>query len=303
MIENRFRIERKIFRGRLSVKRASQAKGDRTPAIEGTSGPSPAALHAILSSTAANHADTSSGGAGHRTPKKFPASLGSEQIAVESDAEAGFAAGSERFFKKSHGKGRRASQSLAQIDTSSSRQHPDIVIQTASPEEQRKNPAGSYSTMPSPIRRRRWGSSIYNAFSQSHSGEPLTAPVPTGNQPETNRVPPMTSVEPNNRSFFARLRSTSFNALASPFVRAPNVAREADMRSLTSAQLADERWSSDSSSEDDFLWNTERTAAESTFAMDVGEEELNLGNDSGLFMSNAREDEDADLTTDLQESP
>ncbi|CCA70479.1 related to TGL4-triacylglycerol lipase [Serendipita indica DSM 11827] len=305
MIENRFRIERKIFRGRLSVKRASQVKGDRTPAIEGTSGPSPAALHAILSSTAANHADTSSGGAGHHTPKKFPASLGSEQIAVESDAEAGFAAGSERFFKKAHGKSnRRASQSLAQIDTSNSRQHPDIIVQTASPEDRRKNSAGNYSTMPSPIRRRRWGSSIYNAFSQSHSGEPSTAPISTGSQQaETNHVAPMTSVDPNNRSFFARLRSTSFNALASPFVRAPNVAREADVRSLTSAQLADERWSSDSSSEDEFLWNNERTAAESTFAIDVGEEELNLANDSGLFMSNAREDEDADLTTDLQESP
>ncbi|KAG8834874.1 hypothetical protein FRC17_006619 [Serendipita sp. 399] len=321
MIENRFRVERKIFRGRLYVKQASQVKGDKTP-IEGSSGPSAVTVRDVLSSTAVNHADTSSGGgAGHsdRLSKPYLASTGLDQIPVESDAEAGFAAGSDRFFKKPHSQSkshRRASQSLAQIDTRNSNdptQLPQIVVQENSPESHRRNSGGSFATMPSPIRRRRWGSSLYNAFSQS--GEPLTAPLPRDDQSRQTMEPfpsqppvPQTAVDNSNnqgRSFFARLRSTSFNALASPFRMAGTSNREADTRSLASAQFADERWSSDSSSEDEFLWNDGQTIVDSGLALDVGEEENQVwgGRKSGFVGGGGQEEEDADLTVDVQDSP
>ncbi|KAG9054110.1 hypothetical protein FS842_006163 [Serendipita sp. 407] len=319
MIENRFRIERKIFRGRLYVKRASQVKGDKTP-LEGVSGPSNAAIRDVLSSTAVNHADTSSGGGvGHsdRMSKPFLAPVALEHIPVDSDAEAGFAAGSDRFFKKSYSQSRghrRASQSLAQIDTRNNynqAQLPQVVIQSDTPVGQGRD-SGSFATMPSPIRRRGWGSGLYNAFSQS--GDPITAPLPRENRPRqaSESIPavPQTAVDNNNnntgRSFFARLRSTSFNALASPFSRMGSISnRDADARSLASAQFANERWSSDSSSEDEFLWNDGQTIADSALAMDVGEEENHIwsGGRSRFVSQDGQEEEDADLTVDLQDSP
>ncbi|KIM19965.1 hypothetical protein M408DRAFT_30776 [Serendipita vermifera MAFF 305830] len=328
MIENRFRIERKILRGRLTVKRASMAKGDKTP-VEGSS---PAGVvRNVLSSEAHNHADNSSGGAGtgHTDdattgpPRPFPTllgvNLGQEQMAVESDAEAGFAAGSERFFKKSNqgsmsrAHRRAASQGLAQLQTSSrslndvTNDIPLIVVETNSPEALRRS--SSQMTMPSPVRRRRWGS-FYSPFGP---GEPATAPLPEENKkivakgPEPPQSATTSAMDTRSRSFFARLRSTSFNALASPFSRMGGARDETRSIAGTSVRGEDERWSSDSSSgEDEFLWNdrSQPTADALSFAMGLGDdgEHASWGARTGL-RDGAREADDADLTGDLQDSP
>lgn len=308
MIENRIRIERKIFRGRLSVKRATQTKGDKTP-IESSAGPSAIALGALLSSGPIDHADRSSAGHSDRdgSSHPFPLLQGSEILSVESDAEAGFAAGSERFFKRtkeqSRAHRRAVSQGLAQIQTANTRQPslPEIVLQATSPDEPRISPSASFASMPSPMRRRRWGSSIYNAFSESATAPPVDQPQEVSSPP-----PAPITADSRNQSFFSRLRSTSFTALASPFVRMGTSPREADARSLASAQFADEKWSSESSSDDEFIWNEGQTAGASTFAMDVGDDENQEWRNGELrFHSSAgREEEDADLTAvDVPDSP
>ncbi|PVF96499.1 patatin-domain-containing protein [Serendipita vermifera] len=313
MIENRMRIERKILRGRLDVKRASRARGDKTP-VEGSSEP-PNNLQAALSSTAVNNADNSSGGAGHtdfESSYPFPAFLASELIAVESDREAGFAAGSERFFKRPHGSGRAhrrgASHGLAQIQVPTGQRIdlPEITIQAGTPDTPRQSSRDQFSTMPSPIRRRRWGSSLSNVFSLT---DPATAPLPRSDEVSWDRQTtqaPLSAAEPvRPMSFLARLRSTSFNAITSPLSRIGSSNKEADARSLASLQLQEAGWSSDSSSEDEFIWNGGETAPAgiSSFAMEVGEDEEVAWGAGQNIRQRPREDEDADLTGEIPESP
>jgi hypothetical protein len=289
------------------VKRATLAKGDKTP-VESSAGPSAAAAGALLFSSAVDQADRSSAGHSGREALShpFPLLQGSDQIAVESDAEAGFTAGSERFFKKSkeqtRAHRRAASQGLSQIQTTNSRQPslPEIIVQANSPEDHRISPSASFSGTSSPLRRRRWGSSLYNAFA-----EPATAPL-VDKPPEVEPQPTPLTADSRTQSFLSRFRSTSLTALASPFVRMGNPARDADTRSLTSVQLADERWSSESSSEDEFLWNSGQTAGASPFAVDIGDDENRAwGTRETRFRgSGHREEEDADLTAvDVPDSP
>jgi hypothetical protein len=289
------------------VKRAALAKGDKTP-VESSIGPSAAAMSALLSSGALDQADRSTVGHSDReaSPHPFPLLQGSDQIAVESDAEAGFTAGSERFFKKpkeqTRAHRRAASQGLFQIQTTNSRQPslPEIIIQANSPENQGISPSASFSSVSSPLRRRRWGSSLYNALA-----EPATAPL-VDTPPEAEPQPAPVTADSRTRSFLSRLRSTSFTALASPFVRIGNPARDADTRSLTSTQFANGGWSSDSSSEDEFLWNDGQTAGASPFAVDIGDDENRAWgvSETRFHGSGGREEEDADLTAvDVPGSP
>jgi hypothetical protein len=311
MIENRMRIERKILRGRLDVKRASRARGDKTP-VEGSSEPSNN-LQAALSSTAINNADNSSGGAGHtdfESSYPFPAFLASELIAVESDREAGFVAGSERFFKRSHGSGRAhrrsVSHGLAQIQVPPRSDLPDITIQPNSPEASRQSSRDYFATVSSPIRRRRWGSSLSNVFSLA---DPATAPLPRSDEValdrQTTQMPVSATETVRPKSFLARLRSTSFNALTSPLSRIGSSVKEPDARSVGSPQLQEAGWSSDSSSEDEFIWNGDQTAPVgiSSFAMEIGDEEEVAWGAGQNIRGQPREDEDADLTGEIPESP
>lgn len=296
MIENRFRIERKILRGRLAVRRATQSKGDKASA-EGMSAAT-TAIRSVLSSSTFNHADTSSGGAGHTDGGiRFP-NLALEQLPIESDAEEGFVAGSDRFFKRPHGRKHHRAASHGLLQREPSKENiPQIVVQTETPGERRR--AGSFATISSPVRRRRWGS-IYNAFATSPPGEPATAPPPTRDN-AIQSISPITAGEPRPNSFLARLRSTSFTALTSPFARRN---RDADSRSLASAQLEDERWSSDSSSEDELMWTDGQIAGASNLALEVGEEENQAwGERASRIGGNPREEEDADLVGRADESP
>lgn len=304
MIENRMRIERKIFRGRLMVKRAAQAKSDKTPNLIGHSTEVPTSvMGALLSSSVLNQADNSS--ADYRdpeAPRRVPVIFGSERMAVESDAEAGFAAGSEKFFKKprehSRARKRAASQNLSQIQMDANQPIlPEIIVQQNSPEEPSMSPSASLSTIPSLMKRRRWGSSLHNT-----SEEPTIAPLPASDSKpqEEALTPPPTTADSRTRTFLDRLRSTSFSAITSPFVRMGSTNRDADTRSLASAQLADERWSSESSSDDGFILNDEQTPGPSGFSQNVGGEE-----NRGWSLDNPRpEAEDADLTAvDVPDSP
>ncbi|KZW04014.1 patatin-domain-containing protein [Exidia glandulosa HHB12029] len=83
MIENRFRLEREILRGRLYVRRALRAK-------------SPVPASALENGQdSANAAGPSDSG-----PTPFPKSEDKGQVPIESDAETAFANGEQRFFKK-----------------------------------------------------------------------------------------------------------------------------------------------------------------------------------------------------------
>jgi len=303
------------------------AKGDKTP-VEQPSSASAAAARNILSSEAQNHADKSSGDAGHTDggfrpfPTLLGVHLGSERMAVESDAEAGFAAGEDRFFKKPHYRNsisranrHAASQDLPNLQISSHSLNearndpPQIVVEGSSPQTLRRS-ASQVLTIPSPVRRRRWGSSLYNALTPS---EPATAPLPDESKKVTakgHETPQSASASVSGtltRSFLARLRSTSLTALTSPFARMSGARDETRSLAGTSTRGEDERWSSESSSEEDeFLWKDSlRLAPDSlSLAMEMGDEgeQSSWGAGSGVGSHRSGEAEDADLSREMAES-
>lgn len=302
------------------------AKGDKTP-IEQTSGASAVAVRNMLSSEAQNHADKSSGEVGHADgggrrpfPTLLGVNLGTEQMAVESDAEAGFAAGEERFFKKPHHSSisranrRVASQALPHLRTSAQslvegkNDLPQIIVETNSPHALRRA-SSQVMTMPSPMRRRRWGS-MHNA--SPPGSEPAIPPLPEETKGALTNGParlpsaPVSATDTRARSFLARLRSASFTALGSPFARIGGSRDEARSLAGTGTRGEEERWSSDSSSEEDeFLWNDSRQLAPDaqSFAMGEDGEYSSWGPRARLGGGHSREDEDADLNVDIVETP
>jgi len=85
MIENRFRLEREILRGRQFVRRAFRS-GDKTPLPKDL----------LLSQGSASAAGPSEG------PLNISLLTSHRQLSIESDAETAFARGEDKFFKKRH---------------------------------------------------------------------------------------------------------------------------------------------------------------------------------------------------------
>ncbi len=182
MIENRFRIERKILRGRQAVRRATMAKAnkptqdtnvDNAPPLSGrgTLGTDrvDSTYFGEMSSNAgmANRKGkgAATGGVAPKVP--FPAF---EQLAVESDAEAGFKAGDERFFKKLSRHSRAASHALAAIMGSGEKGVPSVVVW---PEGGSSTQIGQTPPSPTSVRRRRWAANSGTGGGE-HSGSSRT---------------------------------------------------------------------------------------------------------------------------------
>ncbi|KAF9515224.1 hypothetical protein BS47DRAFT_1316199 [Hydnum rufescens UP504] len=103
MVENRFRIEREILRGRLTVRQAT-ARG-RAPSMEARDLPAADSdsVHARLQARVGHTPSPRPGSPAPylNAPRRISDQYDQDiHLAVESDAESGFASGSARFFRK-----------------------------------------------------------------------------------------------------------------------------------------------------------------------------------------------------------
>ena len=294
MIENRIRIERKILRGRQVVRRATMAKANKPTQDTNVDNAPPLSGHGTLStdrvdstyfgemSSSAGMAsrkgkDAATGGVAPKVP--FPAF---EQLAVESDAEAGFKAGDERFFKKLSRHSRTASHALAAIMGSGEKGLPSVVVW---PEGGPSTQSGQTPPSPTSVRKRRWVANSGTGGGE-HSGSSRTR----GEIPEAFvSKSPADSVHQNTKgqatppapgahspSLFQRLRSASLSSFVSPF--GSRREKEGKRASVAGSYVGDERWSEDSSSDEELIWN-------------AGQE---LGRDSLLLSMDAVEPESED---------
>lgn len=284
MIENRFRIERKILRGRQAVRRATMAKNkptqeanvhadDATPlsgrgalGTERIESPYTGEMSSSIGTPSRKGKDAATGGVAPRVP--FPAL---EQLAVESDAEAGFRAGDERFFKRLGRHTRAASQAVAAIVGSGEKVVPSVVVW---PEGGSASQAGQTPPSPTSVRRRRWVASNAGEYSGSVRAR---GKIPesfvrkaSGDSLHQHTQGQVTPPAPGSRSpsFFQRLRSASLSSFVSPF----GTRREKDVNraSVAGSYVGDERWSEDSSSEEELVWNAGRELGRESLALSMG---------------------------------
>jgi hypothetical protein len=285
MIENRSRIERKILRGRQAVRRATMAKANKPTQDTNVDNVTPLSGRDILgrervdspyfgemSSSAGMSSrkgkDVATGGIAPKVP--FPVL---EQLAVESDAEAGFKAGDERFFKKLGRHSRAASHALAAIIGSSEKAVPSVVVWTeGGPSTQ----TGQTPPSPTSVRKRRWAANGGTGGGE-HSGSGRTrgkipeAFVPKSSTESLHQNPQgqVTPPAPGSRSpsLFQRLRSASLSSFVSPF--SPR-REEANRTSVAASYAGDERWSEDSSSDDELIWNTGQELGRDSLVLSMG---------------------------------
>jgi hypothetical protein len=293
MIENRFRIERKILRGRQAIRRATMAKANKPTQDTNVDDAIPLSGRGTLgmervdsqyfgemSSSAGTPSrkgkDAATGGVAPKVP--FPAL---EQLAVESDAEAGFKAGGERFFKKLGRHSRAPSHAAAAIMAPGEKVVPSVVIW---PEGGSTSQAGQTPPSPTSVRKRRWAAN--SGTGGEHSGSSRArGKIPeafvrksSAESQHLNTQGQVTPPAPGSRSpsFFQRLRSASLSSFVSPF--GTRREKEPNRTSAAASYAGDERWSEDSSSEDELVWN-------------AGQE---LGRDSLALSMRAVEPEDED---------
>jgi len=284
MIENRFRIERKILRGRQAVRRAANAKANKPTQDTNVDNVIPLSGRGMLGTervdtpyfgemssspgtSSRKGKDAATGGVAPKVP--FPKL---EQLAVESDAEAGFKAGDERFFKKLGRHSRAASHALAAIMGPSENVVPSVVVR----------PQGGSSRPPSPtsVRKRRWvANSGTGGGEHSGSGRPRMkipeAFVPKSSAESLYQNPqgPQGQVTPpapgtRSPSLFQRLRSASLSSFVSPF--GSRREKEADKASVAASYVGDERWSEDSSSDEEPIWNSGQELRRDSLVLSMG---------------------------------
>lgn len=285
MVENRFRIERKILRGRQAIRRATMAKANKPTQDTNVDDATPLSGRGTLgtervdslyfggmSSSAGTPSrkgkDAATGGVAPKVP--FPAL---EQLAVESGAEAGFKAGDERFFKKLGRHSRAPSHAAAAIMTSGEKVVPSVVIW---PEGGSTSQAGQTPPSPTGVRKRRWaansGTGGEHAGSSRARGKIPEAFVPkpsADSQQHRNSQGHVTPPAPGSRSpsFFQRLRSASLSSFVSPF--GTRREKESSRASVAASYAGDERWSEDSSSDDELVWNAGQELARDSLALSM----------------------------------
>jgi hypothetical protein len=282
MIENRSRIERKILRGRQAIRRATMAKADKPPQDTSVDDKTPGrgidmervdstyfgGMSSSTGTLSRKGKDAATGGVSPRVP--FPAL---EQLAVESDAERGFKAGDERFFKRLGRHGHAASHVATAIMGVGERVTPSVLVW---PEGGPASQTGQPPPSPTSVRKRRWAASTITGTAGEHSGSGRAR----GKIPEAfarkssqdslhlNTQGQVTPPAPGSRSpsFFQRLRSASLSSFVSPF----GSRREEGGRSSVAASYAgDERWSEDSSSDDELIWNAGQEIGRGSLALSM----------------------------------
>ena len=284
MIENRIRIERKILRGRQAVRRATMAKANKPTQDTTVDNAAPLSGRGTLGtdrvdstyfgemSSSAGMAsrkgkDAATGGVAPKVP--FPAL---EQLAVESDAEAGFKAGDERFFKRLGRHSRTASNALAAIMGSGEKGLPSVMVW---PEGGSSTQIGQRPPSPTSVRKRRWAANSgtggeYSGSSRTR-GELPDVFVPKSSADSLHQstkgqvTPPASGTR--SPSLFQRLRSASLSSFVSPF--GSRREKEGKRTSVAGSYAGDERWSEDSSSDEEPVWNAGQELGRDSLALSM----------------------------------
>ena len=313
MIENRFRIERKILRGRQAVRRATMAKANKPtqdtnvdnatslsghgmPGTDRVDSPYFGEMSSSAGMATRKGKDAAAGGVAPNVP--FPAF---EQLAVESDAEAGFKAGDERFFKKLGRHSRAASHALAAIMGSSEKALPSVVVW---PEGRSSAQIGQPPPSPTSVRKRRWAANSGTGGGE-HSGSSRTrgeiaesfVPKSSADSLHQNTKGQVTPPAPGSRSpsLFQRLRSASLSSFVSQF--GSRREKEGNRVSVAGSYAGDERWSEDSSSDEEPIWNVGQQLARDSLALSMNaiepegeDEDLEVGAANVNFNDDLKED-------------
>jgi len=313
MIENRFRIERKILRGRQAVRRATMARANKPTQDTNVDNAAPLSGRGMsgtdridspyfgeMSSSAGMASrkgkDAATSGVAPKVP--FPAS---EQLAVESDAEAGFKAGDERFFKKLGRHSRTASHALAAIIASSEKALPSVMVRH---EGRSSTQVGQPPPSPTSVRKRRWAANSGTGGGE-HSGSGRTrGEIPESFIPKSpaeslhqNAKGQVTPPAPGSRSpsLFQRLRSASLSSFVSPF--GSRREKEGNRASVAGSYAGDERWSEDSSSDEEPVWNAGQQLGWDSLALSMAaiepedeDRDLDVGAANVDFNDDLRED-------------
>jgi hypothetical protein len=263
LIENRFRIEHQIFRGRQAVRQALLAKEKDRPTSDVDAGLPSAAAHAGPSS--------------NETSVKVPwPALSVSHLPIESDAERSFASGAQKFFKKGHhGKHDKArSEPTKSEDTGGSPTPEDIGKSEdplVSPKKRKKwasnvlrkesgdaEESGQVAEAGAPVSSTRSNkagrsglASMFTAPQVNAQGLEVPAPSASSSQPQEGRPTPTRS-----SSFLSRIREASFS---SPFAtfrsHKTSTSRARSPFSFRDRPEDGEEWSSDSLSEDELPWS------------------------------------------------
>lgn len=194
MIENRFKLECQIILGRKSVKQPVQRSVPESPVPQ-------AKDNSLLSSSA----------------KAFP----SEELSIESDAEASFKKKSPRFFRRRKQNTSPGPQTRLQIDSS------------VSQDTRRQSAGGQLESEVCPRLRVEPADDTGMAVRDDDKNKSSSSSPPTS--PDVVRSP----------TFFSRFRQGSFSVFPSAFTNLRT--RQSDAQPQT---RDDEPWSSDSSSSD-----------------------------------------------------
>ncbi|KAG9028431.1 hypothetical protein FRB95_006509 [Tulasnella sp. JGI-2019a] len=256
MIGNRYRIEREIYRGRMAVRQALNARErDKNRATI----PEPSRL-----TPAATEGDTPGAGPSSSQgklpavhPSQFEQPLDQQQssnvdVPIESDAEAAIQARDSRFLQAKRKKGPAYGRD-SPISRSPSRESGPLQVQS-------DNPTTDVS------QRRKWISQAVDGDEDEEDSrergslpDHLARPSPrNGNDshlkpsrsPENKRI----ALQPT-ASFISRLRTGSFPALSLPsFGRARSVTSSSANEEPEGTRTPRETWSSDSDDEDDVQW-------------------------------------------------
>lgn len=211
IIENRYRLEREIFRGRQAVRKSLKTR-DRVPVPEDISSHDPGNVPDSALSPPLPSTSTSTGPADVEPP-----------LSVDTDTETGFAPpayGSRR--------GRTSP--------------PEFISGGSTP----RSVESSQDPLRSPSRRRRWASQLLDdeevGGSRAVRDDRAGTPDPP---PEISQLKFPEAEQPRPQSFLSRLRSRSFPHFSSPFstMRGTSKMQSKEM-------VNDDAWSSDSSEDE-----------------------------------------------------
>jgi hypothetical protein len=230
MIENRFRLEKQIFLGRLEVRRAMQQKGEARPRSRSPV-PDPSADGEITETIA----PISSAATPQSSAPLSGDDLGGEPpLSVDTDDESAFAQQSPKFFKRPH------RHLVSGSPTSYGSSTPQNRSMTPDP-------------LHSPVARHKWASALLQDESASGSGIRPTTPdlPPVGENAVAD--PPSKHFHPvaATTGLLKRLRTKSLQTITSPFSTLGFGKKKSLQLGRGASAVEQQGWSSDSSSDDD----------------------------------------------------
>lgn len=288
MIENRYRLEKEIYRGRVFVRQTLQAREkDRVPPdVDQGAG-------ADVDTPGAGPSAQMTNGRSASRPKLPWPSATSSHLPIESEAEAGFKARDPRFWRRG-GPGANGDGAGSSSGVNGNGSRPEAALMQSGA-------------------RRRWAASYVQEQDDDDDEDDEATPnsEPAPRQDGERPASPIRQLLPHSPSFIARLRTRSFPLLFQhPFGRSSGDGNKGNPThggtsgnrpSQSPLNPGDSRLSSESEDEEDVPWNGAMMTPRLTSRVSLGNASLN-GLGLGLMQNGARyEGPEDDIVDELEE--